>query len=171
MTTPLPAARPSALMTIGYRGVIQNAISLGWCRALGKGSGRDIVVLEELLRKTLAGFQTCLIGGRSDNSHPIPAKSVDDALAQRDLRPDESQIHILLLRETLQPCNIVRMDSNQFGLFANAAVAGRREHFGYFWTLHKRIDYRVLAAAGADNKNFHLMAVILVRTSFRAPVR
>ena len=83
--TPLPAARPSALITIGapfsrtYSSAASTSVKHGVVR------GRDAVAREEILGEGLAAFQLRGGRGRAEDAQARGAEAVDDAGHQRRL--------------------------------------------------------------------------------------
>src|SRR2546426_965268 len=108
ITTPLPAASPSALITIGYL----ERSRIAYASAVVEHSEKSAVGMpfffEELLRKDFAGFEARLIGSGTDNSEAALAENVNDTFAQRHFRADKRQIDPFCRRKVGDALDIVR---------------------------------------------------------------
>src|SRR5262249_741903 len=99
-------------------------------RAFDKSRRRNSIRLEKPLCKTLARFQTRLVGGWTDNGPTGFAEEVHNAETQRYFRTDNCEIDLASRYELDESNNIVRRYGHKLGLLSDAAVAWSRENLG-----------------------------------------
>ncbi len=159
--TPLPAARPSALTTIGapaFQGmgaqVGQGRLDFGEVLVVGSG---DLVAGQEVLGEGLGAFQLGGGGGRAEDVQAARAEQVDHALHQRRFRADDGQLDVLL-GEVGQLLDGQHVDGHVFtlGFGGGAGVARGNEDLLDALVLRHFPGQGVLAAAAADDQYVHV---------------
>ena len=91
MMTPLPAASPSALTTIGGWKMSTAFSSSAAAGADGVVGGGDVVPLQKALGEALAGLEHGGLARGAEDAQAALLKRVDDAQRKRQLRPDDGQ--------------------------------------------------------------------------------
>ena len=157
MTTPLPAARPSAFSTTGKpNSPARHGIERLVERLAGAETRRrHAVARHERLRERLARFQAGRSGGRAEQQPPVGRESIGDAQAQRQLRTDHGEVDLLTLGERERGVGIGWIDRDDAREPGDAGVPGRGHDFADVAIGGKPGDQRVLARAAAENKNSH----------------
>ena len=89
--TPLPAARPSALITIGAPLSRTYSSASSTCGVHRVVRGGNAVAGEEILGVGLAAFQLRGGGGRAEDAQAFGAEAIDDARDQRAFRADHGE--------------------------------------------------------------------------------
>ena len=103
MVTPLPAASPSALITIGQ--LLRRHVSLGRGRIgeAGIGSCRNAGPRAEILGEALRAFELRRRLRRPEHLDALRFEIVGEACDQRRLRADDHKADLVLLAERLPP--------------------------------------------------------------------
>ena len=124
-TTPLPAASPSALTTIGAP--CARTIGLGRFGGVEAliGGGRDAVGAAQILGEALGAFQPGRGAARAERLDAGSLKIVDDAGAKRRLRPDHDQIDPLLRQNAMTAAWSAISSGDAVGLPGDAGIARR----------------------------------------------
>ncbi len=94
-TTPLPAARPSALTTIGGVAAVDVRVRRGGVVEDLVAGGRDRVALHEPLGERLRALELGGGAGRAEDAQAARAKDVDRAGGERRFRADDGEIDLL----------------------------------------------------------------------------
>jgi hypothetical protein len=159
-TTPLPAARPSALIHDGGAQLVD--VGVGSSR-IGKGfvgCGRDAVALHEGLGEGLGAFQLGSRPGGTKDLQAVGAEFIDHAGCQRCLRANHGQPDLFLLRPFAQGHHVG--DGQVFQLAASqgrAAIAWGNKHLRRLGRLRQFPRQGVFAATAADDKYLHSSAL------------
>ena len=103
MVTPLPAASPSALITIGQ--LLRRHVGLGRRRIgeAGVGSGRNAGPRAEILGEALRAFELRRLPRRAEHLDALRFEIVGEARDQRRLRADDHEVDPVLPAEALPP--------------------------------------------------------------------
>src|ERR1044071_2994467 len=152
ISTPLPAARPSALITYGAlrspRYFFAAAASENVANAaVGILFSRRISLANALLPSSRAA--------RRENFKAALLEELGDAERERQLGTDHRQIDAVFLRERGELLDVVDRDRHELGALADAVVARRDEYFLDARALPQLPNERVLAPAAADDEDFH----------------
>ncbi len=154
-TTPLPAASPSALTTMGA----PLFVDVGVCRlGIGEGGefgGGNAVPRHEALGEVLGAFQLRGGLGGAEDAQAAGAEDIDDAGRQRRFRADHGQVDVFLLGEIGQGVDVGERQVFQLRLARRAGIAGRDQHLLQARRLGQAPGEGVFAAAGADDENLH----------------
>ena len=163
--TPLPAARPSALITTPAPG------EPGLVRQLAHG-------VQPLLQRPHArparGRHPGLLPSRPSRTPSSPpakprprlvrrraaarGERVDQSGNERHLRPDDGEVDILALDRGHQPVDVVHRDVQHARVVGDARVARRAQQLRPLRRARQRAHDRVLAPARADDQNLHVRA-------------
>ena len=156
-TTPLPAARPSALTTIGAprssrRPSPRRRRSKVRCSAVGMPWRTMKLLAKSLDASSCAAARVGpkIFRPASGTRRPRPRRAAP--------RADHGEVDLLFLRESDQVGDLGEGDVLHAVLGRGAAVAGRDEHLLHARALRELPRQRVLAPAGADDEEFHLNA-------------
>ena len=155
MMTPLPAASPSALTTMGAMKKVDGLFHFGRGGADGEVAGGNVVALQELLGEALAGFKHGRGARGPKNPQAALLKSVHNAQRKRQLRPHDGQSGLLSLSQTHHRIHILQVDWNTARNLGNAAVAGRANNLSYLFAAFYCPGQRMLAAPGTKDQDLH----------------
>ena len=110
ITTPLPAARPSAFNTTGIAELARRDRVERRVRGIADAEARrrHAVPRHEVLRERLARFERRGGLGRTDDRAPRGREQVDDAEAERQLGSDDGEIHRFALRDVQDRARVRR---------------------------------------------------------------
>ncbi len=155
-TTPLPAASPSALITIGAPCGLHIIFCGGDIGEARIGCGRNIVVAADVLGETLGAFQPRRRLARPECLDPGGFQLVDHAGAERAFRADHDKVHLVGAAEGDQRRVIADVQIDDLGFLRDAGIAGRAIE-----PLHQRArrhlpGQRMFAPAGAEKEDVHL---------------
>ena len=95
-TTPLPAARPSALTTYGGPNSVERRLGSRHIEADPGPGGRHARSRHDLLGKRLRPLQPGGVRGRSEADDALGSDRVGDAGDERRLRADDDQVDVQL---------------------------------------------------------------------------
>ena len=130
ITTPLPAARPSAFSTTGKpkspdRTDAQRVVE----RLAGaKARGRHAVARHERLRERLARFEPRRGRRRTEEQPACRREAIGDAEAQRQLGPDDGEVDLLAIGERERaPPGRSRSTGSGAARARNPGIAGRAD--------------------------------------------
>ena len=119
------------------------------------GGGRNLVGLAQVLGEALGAFQPRRPFGRAEGLDAGRFQIVDNAGAERRLRPDHDEVDLVRLGESDHRRMVGGIERHAFGLARDAGIAGRaielvgeraRRHFP---------GQRVLAPAGTEDEDVH----------------
>ena len=122
MITPLPAASPSALTTIGGRCARIAAGSNDLARECGIARRRDAVAHQEFLGELLAAFEPCRELSRPEAWQARGREGIDDARDQRAFGSHDRQSRALGARERDEAGDIRRRRLPTLRHFGSSAV-------------------------------------------------
>ena len=144
--------------------------------------GRNAVPFHQAFGEILRSFDLCGRLVRSESLDPRIGETIDDTLHQRDLRPYEDPVDIVLPYEIDQSrvvglCQLARVDA----VTLHTGIAGGAIHVINAVSLEQGIRHRVLAGARTDDQNLLSHGVPLLvrshawiqmpwRSSTRAPL-
>ena len=166
--TPLPAARPSALTTIGAPCAVDVGDRLVDVGEALIGGGRDVVAPAELLGEALGAFELGRRLGRSEDLDAGRRKAVGHARHQRRVGADHDEVDFQPLGERHLARDILGADIDAFGDLGDAGIAGGAVELGAERRGRNRPAQRMFAAAAAYHQDSHgeaLTTVCAVGTS------
>ena len=155
MTTPLPAASPSALMTMGSSWLCH--IGLGR-RGVGEapiGGGRNAEFGAEILGEALGAFELGRRLGRPEHFDALRFEIVGEPGHQRRLGPDHHEADLLVLAEARDRAVIAHVERHALGDRRDAGIARRAIERVEQGALRELPGERMLASAAADQKHIH----------------
>ena len=120
---------------------------------------RNAVLLHQVLREHLAALDDGGILSRAERGNPLLRQRIHHAEAQRVVRRDDDEIHLVLRRPADDAVHVRRLEGQAGRNLRDAAVAGRgvqRRHFRVF------LDFQrdgVFASAAADDEYLHLASL------------
>ena len=123
MTTPLPAASPSALTTSGraLRGAPSAASKLARVN-VAVARGRDPVAAQELLGEGLGALELRRRAARAEAAQAARREAIDDAGHERRLGPDDGEVDALALRPASAGRRCPRRRPSTLRTFGSRAV-------------------------------------------------
>src|SRR5215831_4950195 len=132
-------------------------IFFGRCRIRegSKRCRRNIVLMQNRFRKGFAAFQSSGRLVRSKDSQATRFKEVAYTQGKRQFRSDDCKIDFFFSSEISEFLDLLRPAGDALSQFSDGRAAWSAEEFGYFRTLADFPYQRVLAAAAADDQNFH----------------
>jgi hypothetical protein len=121
-------------------------------------AGRDAVAHEKALGELLGALQLRRGARRAEDAQAARPEEVDDARGERGLRADHREVDLLARGEVAKLAEVGDRDVLDPGLARRTAISRRDEHF-----LHPRARCelpreRMLAAAGADHQELHVLS-------------
>ena len=154
--TPLPAARPSALMTKGRSDPFLDVGRGGGCVVKdGIVRGRDVCQPHQVLGEGLAPFQFGRLAGRTEDEQAGILEGVDHAGGERRLWPDDGQVDLFGLGELDQPCDVIGVDIEVLPVEGRTGVARGAEDVCDQGRPGQFPDERMLAAPIPNHQYFH----------------
>ena len=120
-----------------------------------RGRGRDAVALHDALGERLRPLEPRRRLRRADDGHAGLAEPVRQPGHERDLGPDDDEVHAAVERERDEPVDVVGRDGHVLGDVGRAGVAGRAEEVGAAGAPGEGEGERVLAPTGADDEDGH----------------
>ncbi len=119
------------------------------------GGGRDAVFPAQILGEALGAFEPCRGPGRSERLDAGGFQVVDDAGAERRLRPDHHKVDAMFAAKRDHRPMIGEVEADAFGLPRDAGIARRAiEPVGERACRHFP-GQRMLAPAGAQQQDIH----------------
>src|SRR5215831_14993642 len=154
MTTPLPAASPSAFTTIGAPRARVALRRRSRAEAL-VGGGRNVIGLTQILGEALGAFELRGRAARAEGLDAGRGEIVDDAGAERRLGADHDQIDVLRLAERDHRRVVGDIERHQLAVAGDAGVARRAKEPLDQRTRRELPGERVLASAQAEEEDVH----------------
>ena len=138
---------------------------------IGQRIGRLVECLERavrmcawamiVFREDLAGFEPGRLLGGTENLELGPAKFVDDPQGQRRFRSDDGQIDSFPLHERFQSPRSLALTGTHAANDSMPAFPGAQKSLRPPRTLHQLPDEGMFTAAVANDKNFHVMTLMM----------
>ena len=155
MVTPLPAASPSALTTIGSfcRGEIR--LGAGGVREAAIGRGRNAELGAQILGESLRAFELRRRLLRPEALDSRRREIIYQTGDQRRFRPDDDEIDRVVRAEADDGSMVGDGERDALGDLRNSAVPGRTIELGQQRAGAQLPGERMLAAAGADEEYVH----------------
>ena len=155
ITTPLPAASPSALTTTGSGRVAMKDSAARRSVKRPYSRRRNAVARAQVLGERLGSFQPRRRGGGAESLDARFFEPVDESRDQRRLGTHDDEVDTLLPGEAEDAVDVLRRDGN---------ASGVRRDSGVSWRTEKRFDQRrggdrpaqrMLAPPAADHQHPH----------------
>ena len=153
--TPLPAARPSALTTIGAPSAATQARAACGSVKVWLGGGRRAAGGADLLGEGLRGLEPRRRAAGAEGEDAAGAQHVGDAFGQRRLGADHDEVDGVLGAEGEDLLAVEDVERHAGRLLGDAGVAGRAPEPVAFRVLREGPGQRVLAAAAAEDEDVH----------------
>jgi len=131
----------------------------------GVGGGGDAVLGHQVLGEGLAPLDPRRRLARPEDLEAGGLEAVDDPQGERDLGADHGQVDLLGQGKVKQRVDLVGGDVHALGQLGDAGVARRAVERLDQGRLGELPDQGVLAAAAADNQNFHNGILSKIRDS------
>jgi hypothetical protein len=143
------------------RGAPLAKIGLGGSRIgeAGESCGRDVVGARDLLGEGLRTLELRRRGARAERHDAGGLQRIDDAGNERPLGSHHHEFDRLAPAQVDDSPVIGGVDCDIGAVLGRARIARRDEEPGAEGALGERTRERVLAAAGADQKNVHGLAL------------
>ena len=114
------------------------------------------MLLHEALGEHFRAFETSRLASGTKNGEAPLGELVGDAERERQLGTHDRQIDLEIAGEVGQLLHLVRGDRHQVGHLLDSGVAGGAVEIGDSRALSELPAQGVLAAAAADDQNFHV---------------
>ncbi len=153
--TPLPAARPSALTTIGAPSASTQARAAAgsvkvWPAAVGAPQAAQISLVKAFDASSRAASRP-----GPERRDAAGAQDVGDALGQRRLGADHDEVDVVLAGEGQHLVAVEDVERHAGRLLGDAGVAGRAPEPVALGVLREGPGQRMLAAAAAEDEDVH----------------
>ena len=147
MTTPLPAARPSALTTIGAPCVAHVGLARRRVAEAAIGGGGDAVLGAEILGEALGAFELRRRRDRAEHLDAGACEIVGEPGHQRRLRPDHHEVDAVVLAEAGDRRMVGDVERHALGERRDPGIARRAIELREQRALLELPGQRMLAAA------------------------
>ncbi len=116
---------------------------------------RNAVPRHEVLREHLAALELRRGARGPEDAQAARAEQIDNAEVERQLRPDDGQVDVLMHRQRGEPIDVAAADGDPSCDSADAGVAGSADDFRHAGFGRQLPGERVLAAAAAHDEDSH----------------